>query len=226
MSAPLETFDLAPLLEEDAYITDVNEARIREAGILIACTLQRPSGQTFTAPLQCRRRPNRRPCRAWMEVRRSDVPPALEWTCSGCGAAGRVVGWQGTWIEDAPVEEGPPLHTARLPYTTFALLLDLAQDDEGLQAVTFSAEPRGDAEVEITLRRAIGTGAEVVLRTELLVARGPTETKRIEALLGALLPKDRPDLANDPAEVQAIIDGAMREALTYPAFGAFWPFVE
>ena len=51
-------------------------------------------GQPWVSALPCRRRPGRRPCTGHLEVFRSDVPPSIEWRCTGCGDEGVISGWE------------------------------------------------------------------------------------------------------------------------------------
>jgi len=67
-------------------------------GIVRAATAAE-SGEDWMSALSCRRRPNRKPCTGTISLFRTDVPPSIEWRCTGCGDMGVISGWQGSHFD-------------------------------------------------------------------------------------------------------------------------------
>lgn len=67
-------------------------------GIVKAATAAE-AGESWVSSLPCRRRPNRKPCTGTIAVFRSDVPPSIEWRCTGCGDIGVISGWEGSYFD-------------------------------------------------------------------------------------------------------------------------------
>ena len=64
--------------------------------LLVRAASAGEGGQAWVTALPCRRRPGRRPCTGHLAVFRSDVPPSIEWRCTGCGDEGVISGWEGS----------------------------------------------------------------------------------------------------------------------------------
>lgn len=79
-------------------------------GIVKAATAAE-SGEPWMSALPCRRRPNRKPCTGTIAVFRIDVPPSIEWRCTGCGDMGVISGWEGSYFDLR--ERTPPGATTR-----------------------------------------------------------------------------------------------------------------
>jgi len=65
-------------------------------GRIVGAATARPAGQEFTSPVPCRRRPGRRACPGPIRIRRSEVPPRIEWLCAACHDGGLISGFTGT----------------------------------------------------------------------------------------------------------------------------------
>lgn len=52
------------------------------------------SGFTWVSALGCNRRPKRAPCPGLLAVRRTDIPPSIEWRCTSCEDEGIISGWE------------------------------------------------------------------------------------------------------------------------------------
>jgi len=64
-------------------------------GTLVMTATGWEPGQPIVAAQRCRRRPGHRPCPGRVEVNRTEVPPIIEWRCTGCDDHGIVHDWQG-----------------------------------------------------------------------------------------------------------------------------------
>ena len=67
-------------------------------GIVKAATASE-SGEAWVSALPCHRRPNRQPCEGTIAVFRTDLPPTIEWRCTGCGDIGVISGWEGSYFD-------------------------------------------------------------------------------------------------------------------------------
>jgi hypothetical protein len=63
-------------------------------GIVKAATAAE-SGEAWVSALPCRRRRNRNACTGTISLIRTDVPPSIEWRCTGCDDMGEIGGWEG-----------------------------------------------------------------------------------------------------------------------------------
>jgi hypothetical protein len=54
-----------------------------------------PPGEEVQTFLQCRKRPNRKPCPGHISVRLEVEPAKLHWWCSCCGNSGVIKSWKG-----------------------------------------------------------------------------------------------------------------------------------
>lgn len=91
--------DITHFGTDQASIMDIPPQARRLAeylgSIINAATLAKP-GVIVNTALQCRRRPDRRPCEGHIILERYEVPPEIEWSCSDCGDKGFIRNWRGT----------------------------------------------------------------------------------------------------------------------------------
>lgn len=131
------------------------------------------SGRVRRTPIQCRKRPGRKQCRGLLDVRRRDLPPAVEWECPECSAGGRITGWEDT---DADLRRlGLAPHAADLVVAisvrAHAALRDVARTDDELIPLAYGAEVDGAAQPVLRVSDADGMRhAGTLLRLSLTVA--------------------------------------------------------
>jgi len=94
------------------------------------------AGVPWVSALPCSRRPGRRPCPGHLALRRTEVPPSIEWRCTSCGDEGIIRGWERSPFDLRPRGGVPdsvaPVHAVISPAVTATLralmLLDTAAE--------------------------------------------------------------------------------------------------
>jgi hypothetical protein len=120
--------------------------------------LRSASGQTRRTPLRCRLRPGRVPCETLLMVRRRDLPPAIEWSCPGCGGSGEVIGWQGLPGSDllsrCPTETDTDseLLRIRISAETHLALRELGEQEESYLPWIYGVEVDEDETIWLCLQ--------------------------------------------------------------------------
>jgi hypothetical protein len=61
---------------------------------IVRATTAREPGEAWVSAITCRRRPNHKPCTGTIGICRTDLPPDIEWRCTGCGDSGVIRGWE------------------------------------------------------------------------------------------------------------------------------------
>lgn len=93
------------------------------AAIVEAATSRAAGDWWEAAALACRRRPGRRACARVIRVRRSEVPPEIEWCCPRCDDNGVIRGFEGTVWDNSPDAEAGPCIEERVSPAEYAALL-------------------------------------------------------------------------------------------------------
>ncbi|MEZ4468767.1 MAG: hypothetical protein R3F43_31145 [bacterium] len=142
----------------------------RHLARIVAAATANPAGVGVETAVRCRRRPDRRRCAGWIEIRRQDLPEEIRWSCPACGDGGVARGWrQSPWSFDATLRPAPAPVTCTLPETVYRaveaedlpdvrtrrLVLGATHGEEGVQL-------EGAPEVVRRLQRhlaAVGTRA-------------------------------------------------------------------
>ncbi len=76
--------------------------------LIVRAATTSPPGVVIETALRCRRRPERRACPGFLDVRRGEVPPQIEWACTACADNGIITGWLGSPWNLAPPRPGDP----------------------------------------------------------------------------------------------------------------------
>ncbi|HEX2959465.1 MAG TPA: hypothetical protein VHO70_21705 [Chitinispirillaceae bacterium] len=78
--------------------------KIEYFSLMVSAATFAPPGEEVQTFLNCRKRPNRKPCPGHISVRLEEEPAQLHWWCSCCGNRGIIKSWKG--VMEAMVQSG------------------------------------------------------------------------------------------------------------------------
>ncbi len=142
------------------------------------------SGILRKTPIQCPKRPGRKPCRGLLVVRRSDVPPRVGWQCPECSAGGQISGWEESG-DDLRREPFPPAEgrVVRVSARAHTALREIARTDDELIPLVYGAEVEGAAQPVLRVRDADGARYTTALFRHLVAV----SSDRCRVLLAEIL---------------------------------------
>lgn len=134
------------------------------------------AGPVRTTSICCKKRPGRRACPGYLDVRLQNLPSAVHWRCPDCGTDGRITGWEDGDADlrhydfDATEED----HDFVVDILEHAALRELARNVREMIPVVFRAKRDGDSVVLRLSEEEERDTADVLAQASLLAGPGRT----------------------------------------------------
>jgi hypothetical protein len=142
--------DMRDYLEDGAFLVEMAAPARRLAehfGRIVGAATAHPPGIEFPSPVPCRRRPKHRRCPGPIRIRRSEVPPRIDWLCASCRDQGLIQGFLGTpWdLSEVPLDEQGERGTVLFDPAEYRALLEADVLDLECEALLLRAVPEPGA---------------------------------------------------------------------------------
>lgn len=100
------------------------------------------TGQARATAIACKKRPHRRPCPGFLDVRCQDLPRGVAWRCPACGTEGWITGWEDgdADLRDVEIEADDADRSFVVGVAEHAALRQLARENQALIPVAFRAD--------------------------------------------------------------------------------------